>query len=753
MRFRGPRPGLLALASIALLVACVFWKLVLVEQFTFIESGDVGHQVLPWLQVQAAALHNGVVALWDPYIFGGQPLLGQMQPGVASPLTWLLIAAPLDAGHLRLFAVHLWFILIHCLAGWFAYALFRDLGRSRAASVFAALLFAAGGFIGVTAWPQIVVSAIWTPLIFLFLLRSLAGRRPVASAALAGLFLGLALLSGHHAVPVFVALAVAGTTIAALIRHPKCWPSLVYRIAALALCAALVSALQILPAVEYGQHALRWVTSAHPVDWNTPVPYFVHQNLGLHPIDLLFVVIPGGGSGMIDPIVGAVGLLFAALALVLSPARAAVRFFAGLAIAALLFSLARFDFAHGVLYSIVPGLEKARAPIMALAVMHFAIAALAAFGLDAFLASSAAPTLRRFWIAAAALSPAVFALALFPPAVLRAAPHGPDRAAMLAVICLLLAWAVYAWSQGRLTRTAAAASVFALLLLELGLSTGFSYVHSEDKESLVRPRLYGGTSELAAFLARQPGPFRVSYDYGELVFNFSDWYGVESMAGYVPSAPAAAYELGWWAPRIRDLYGVRYWIGRQPDPQFPRQVFSSSGGWNIYENPGAFPRAFAVHELVRAHSFERASRLVREPGLDLRTQAVVETPPPTLDQCAAPDRVLVSYRNLQSLTIDAGMSCAGVVVLTDNAFPGWSATLDGAPWPILTVDLALRGVAVPAGQHRVEMIYDPASAFWGLILTVAGLLLVAALALRREPDGASCINPAAYGNGAHSASE
>jgi hypothetical protein len=751
MPFRRPKPGLLALAVIAVMVIGVYWKLTLVRQYTFIEAPDIGHQVLPWLQVQAAAVHQGVVALWDPYIFGGQPLLGQVQPAVASPVAWLLMATPLKDGHLRLGAVHWWFVLIHCLAGWFAYALFRDLGRSRAAAVFAATLFGAGGFIGNTAWPQIVVSAIWAPLIFLFLLRSLAGRRPAASAALAGLFLGLALLSGHHAVPVFLALAVAGAAIAAVIRHPVCWRPVLARVAVLAVCAALAGALQVLPAYEYGQHAVRWVTSANPVDWKTPVPYFVHGNLGLKPLDLLFLCVPGGGSGMIDPIVGVVGLMFAALAIVLSPARAAVRFFTALAVAALLFSLARFDFAHGVLYSIIPGLEKARAPIMALSVAHFAIAVLAAFGLDAFLSASSAPALRRAWIVAAAASPVFFALALFPPSLLQTAPHGPDRTAMVAVICLLLAWLLYAWSAGRLTRAGAAASAFGLLLLELGLSTGFNYVHVEDKASLARPRLYGGTSDLAAFLKRQPGPFRVSYNYDDLVFNFSDWYGVESMAGFVPSAPAAVYELGWWGPRVRNLYGVRYWIGRQPDAQFPHEVFHSEGGWNIYENPDAFPRAWAVHDLVRAAGLRHAARLVRDSGVDLRTQAVVEVPPPHVERCAAPDRVAISYRNLQSLAIDAEMACAGVVVLADNAFPGWRATVDGAPAEIVTVDVALRGVALPAGKHRIEMEYRPASALWGLILTLAGLALAGALALRRESDGASCFNPAACGNGARSA--
>src|SRR2546426_4622942 len=97
------------------LVCCFFWKLAFTKQYTFLESPDLAWQVLPWLQVQATALRHGVVALWDPYLGGGQPLVGQLQPGVTNPLTYLLLAAPLRNGHIRLEFVHYWFVLIHCL--------------------------------------------------------------------------------------------------------------------------------------------------------------------------------------------------------------------------------------------------------------------------------------------------------------------------------------------------------------------------------------------------------------------------------------------------------------------------------------------------------------------------------------------------------------------------------------------------------------------------------------------------------------
>jgi hypothetical protein len=54
--------------------------------------------------------------------------------------------------------------------------------------------------------------------------------------------------------------------------------------------------------------------------------------------------------------------------------------------------------------------------------------------------------------------------------------------------------------------------------------------------------------------------------------------------------------------------------------------------------------------------------------------------------------------------------------------------VDGQPAPIVPVDLALRGVALGPGRHRVEMFYrDPALRVGGALslLGLGGLLLLA----------------------------
>jgi len=83
----------------------------------------------------------------------------------------------------------------------------------------------------------------------------------------------------------------------------------------------------------------------------------------------------------------------------------------------------------------------------------------------------------------------------------------------------------------------------------------------------------------------------------------------------------------------------------------------------------------------------------------------------------------------EALTVDAESSEAGYLVLTRSYDRGWEARLDGAEVPLLRADLALSAVLLPAGAHRLELVYRPASFRAGAALSVASLLVLAGLVL------------------------
>jgi uncharacterized membrane protein YfhO len=76
----------------------------------------------------------------------------------------------------------------------------------------------------------------------------------------------------------------------------------------------------------------------------------------------------------------------------------------------------------------------------------------------------------------------------------------------------------------------------------------------------------------------------------------------------------------------------------------------------------------------------------------------------------------------------------GLLVLSETNYPGWKAWLDDQPTPIYSTDIALRGVIVPAGAHRVRMEFRPLifPISLGISLATAILLALAAFLYRRH---------------------
>ena len=361
------------------------WKLVLTNQYTWLESGDIGSLILPWFQFQAGEWHQGRFPLWDPNSWAGQPLFGQAQPGAAYPLNWLLFWMPLDHGWLRQDVLHWFYVLIHYFAGLSAYAFCRDLGRSRLASVLGGVVYSLGGYVASIDSPQMLHGAIWAPLVFLYLFRAERGERPLANSLLSGFFLGVTWLAGHHQMQIFLTLAVAGMW--AWIGFRQGRRIIVLAAAAFAMMA-LAGAFQTLPAWEYGRQAVRWVGADQPQGLNATVPYPVHAQYALKPMGLIGIFVAGVDSAPYNAFVGVVALTLGILGVLAAWRERYVRWLAIMALSGILFALGGNSVFHGMLYALAPLVEKARVPEAATLIFALGLAPLDAFGLDLGAAAS-----------------------------------------------------------------------------------------------------------------------------------------------------------------------------------------------------------------------------------------------------------------------------------------------------------------------------------------------------------------------------
>jgi hypothetical protein len=81
---------------------------------------------------------------------------------------------------------------------------------------------------------------------------------------------------------------------------------------------------------------------------------------------------------------------------------------------------------------------------------------------------------------------------------------------------------------------------------------------------------------------------------------------------------------------------------------------------------------------------------------------------------------LAASRGPNSISLDAHAIAADRVIIRDTWDPGWTALVDGKPAAVEQDRATFLAVAVPPGDHRVELAYQPAEVKWGLALTALG---------------------------------
>lgn len=148
----------------------------------------------------------------------------------------------------------------------------------------------------------------------------------------------------------------------------------------------------------------------------------------------------------------------------------------------------------------------------------------------------------------------------------------------------------------------------------------------------------------------------------------------------------------------------------------------------VYENPSAMPHAWLVHDVRQADGMAGAEAFAAG-KLDPRVTATVDSAPPHVDAASAPGEDQVTLTNYQpdTMTVNVTAAASGFLVLSEVYEEGWKATIDGNDARLFRTNGALRGVAVPAGEHTVRFTYAPASLKLGLAITgvtVIGMLAV-----------------------------
>lgn len=747
--------GLLALAALGF-----FWRVAAGQNWMPADGGDLVSFLFPTYRFAAASLRDGAWPLWNPYVYGGAPHVGDIQAGFLYPpnLALFLLQPEFPYAALQWLSIgHIWF------AGAGMYLLLaRGQGLRRVAALAATLAFMfSDAFL--THFGNLNLNAVasWLPWVFWAyagnqrISESRNRHSPFAHPLLAGLLLAVATLAGHIQATLFIALALA--LYAALdlwLRRaePDWRRRATGTLVALFTCflvALLFAAPVLLPALQLAGNTTR-------VDWR----YTEAAGYSLSPAQWIGWLIPGffgrgpqfhwGAWPRVEVgYLGILPLILAGLALALRRERRTWAF-AGLAAISFVLALGIYAIPHGWL-TLLPGFGQLRAPARLVLLTDFGLAALAGLGLDALLAplaDRARRTFERVWRLVGGATGLVWVFVV--PLAYLALLLVQDQAAaivlrtaitLIAVVTFagLLA-ASWLWLTARRGGWARASTLgwLAAGLIFLDLASLGAYQDLGDRD----PSAGFQQPAIAAFLAAQPGPFRID----SRTQIESAWQpdtalllGQEDVGGVANPLLLADFERYWGGLGSRstplyDLLNVRYVIAGKDTPldwdKFAL-AFDGDPRLNVYENRLALPRAFTVTGVQAVPDHEAAWQAIQAPGFDPRLTAVVES---ASNIAGSQGQITDLRRTGNRLSFQVTADAPAFVVISQVWFPGWQARIDDAPAGApLRTDFLFQGLAVPAGTHTVELRFAPMLWRVGWLLAGAGVLLVIGLARLGRP--------------------
>lgn len=737
--------------ALALLCIAFYWDVLWLPGDRIVSGRDLSDMFYHWLCFATDSIRQGHLPLWTPYVFSGLPFVANPQPALFYPPMWLALLMPVTRALSLIIVMHLW------LAGAGMYAWLRSEGASVEGAVLGGTVFAFSGYFFVRVYAGhlgVITTNAWLPLL-LWTYRCAVKRRSWTLAAVGGLPTGLSILAGHTASFILVALGLAayatfcawerwrgeGTARAALFPLARAGTMLLVGLA--------LAAVQILPLVELVMHSTRQAAAS----------YDFAARFSWPPGYLLTLLVPNffgepsrtgyWGDGVYEEFIFYVGVLPLLLALLgLRLRHRLAPFLLALGLGALLLAFGKYGSLHPLLYRFAPLYGMARAPARAGFLFTLAAAALAGLAATALQSSGESEDKERTRLLKPLQPPLILSVAVIALLVIVAGFaafalgretneaagrlwHQANQVTLFLLFFLLSVGVLTAWRDA--SRRRAGLWLLALGLVVLDLWTfGSGTVEIVDAQE-------SGYWHIVAEAVDDPQAARV------LPWGLSDFeqngglpFRLRNIFGYDPLYLQRYDEFitSWPDPRARtyDLLNAGYVVTTTPleyppGAGTPRLLLEQSGVW-VYERPRALPQAWVVPQIKVLDDTTTLAR-IHEPDFDPRLTALVDSAL-TCGDVAPEEAGQVEIVHYEGNRIEARVQGGGgLLIFSEVDYPGWRATVDGHPATLVRADYLLRALCVPAGEHRVVLLYDPPLLKIGLAITSLTLLVITGTAVWR----------------------
>jgi hypothetical protein len=731
---------------------------------------------------------------WDARGFGGRPLSGNPQAGMAYPPVWVAwwLRAPAALG---------WLTVAHLLWGGLGTSvLVRSMGAGRWAATVAAGVYQASPYLLAHTfeghYPH-VWAACWYPWAFWAYRERRLGR---SQGLLLEPILALTYLTGHPQEWLLLVLALTAWAVADCVRT---WRSSGPRRALAGVTGWLgVLALSVgMCGVDAAPQMLvrPWLRRDHANGPGAGIPRRYHLG-GLNAFQLLSPTALGGPADYFGDdnywesvcSIGLIPLVLAVVAATRHPDRRMARGWIALTVLASAFAFGRPLGLYSLCYATLPGVSLIRVPARSLFLANLAGAVLAGLGVETLVMRMAS---RLAWVRLARRLGVIgiFTIGLL-LAIGRGRTSGPDgpcaiatkaapatppasgrtaRAASrvladarfwTAIGGLALLIAVGCGPIGPRGRRRLVGLIGVLALGELGWY-GFSLIQVTPAGRIVGPdpvsaalvSLGSGGSPRPAMRIKARDSF-----YGDLPAslhgiektNVDDTFQLDrSAALYETLYPvasrvrpmtdrllSASAKESWRRIRqaVFDRMSVAFLVSDrfEADPTWPvaAEGTSSASRFVIQRNPSAMPRAYIV---------PRAAVLPDQPGVVSSSLAVLDphesvvmTDDPLAGRGAGPRQAFTAAEwtsvdpDRPALVVNT--EAPGLLIVADSWMPGWSASVDGRPAPVIRGNYAQRVVPLPEpGRHVILMEYHPPGLMLSYLMSVGSIAAWSMLVVRR----------------------
>jgi hypothetical protein len=726
--------------------------------------------------------HSGHIPQWNPFIFGGMPLWAV--PGhfdVFYPMAWLRWFMAAD--HL----LTLGFFVHMLLAGIAMYALLRTLRASWTASVVAGLAYELSGILASQVRPGHdgkLFAAALAPFAFVALIRAIRHGK-ISGYGWFALVIGLVLLTPHYLAAYYLLIASALLTLWLVFLDPerirRRSPAGPLAMTAIAVVVGLgLAAVELVPVQHMVAYTPRGAGGAS-------VGYEYASSWAMAPEEIVSAILPQfngmpethyWGQNATKDHTEYLGAIAVALMIFGIPAARKRRLLLPLGGIAILFLLVAWG-GHSPFYRLwylLPKMGQFRAPGLAFFMVALMGCVFAGLGTDELLGGQVKRgmffgVLGSLGVIAllgsvGALQGVAESLAL-PERIARVTANAPElqAGAIRLLVVIVIGGGALLLVQRRIATGLAAALMLAAVV-------------AGDNWSILRQFPIWVPSSSVTFaddvftsaMKKTAMPFRSfspsspdnpnEQAYGQI--NALNVYaGASLMARSVPTLfgyhgmesrffDALLGGKNVWqyqfSTNIWDLWAIKYIAFTQDMPNLPgyhkilgptemADPFGVAAQGVLFERDSV-PRWVRIVPIAAKVPEEQIAPTVADPRFPLNSYALfpdsasvkAETPGATIPPAATVSASIASWvPGAMTIKLDGADSRATWLLVAENWYPDWHATVDGKAVQAHRADGALIGVEVPPGAKEVSLKYDIASYHRGMLISIAFLVITALL--------------------------